>query len=87
MISYGVTRLTGLIAAPAVVKADALMRIVAPRPAFYWRGIPVVVEDSLGNKFEAYTIYFRWERLSLTQAEWRMLNSGLLAPATAACHG
>ncbi len=45
----GVLRcLTGIIAAPAVVKADALMRVVAPK-----------IIDPFGNEFESYVSHFR----------------------------
>jgi hypothetical protein len=43
--------LTGLIAAPAVIKADALMRIVAPKP--------LLTFDALGYQYERYVTWFR----------------------------
>ena len=57
----GVLRcLTGIIAAPAIVKASRLMKIVAPP----------VVYDNLGNPFEAYTSYFEWQ-VNLPPVDWR----------------
>lgn len=53
--------LTGIIAAPAVVKADALMRVV---------GVPRLAYDGLGNEFESYVGYFR-EQEPLVQSDWR----------------
>jgi NCAIR mutase (PurE)-related protein len=62
----GVLRcLTGLIAAPAIVRADALMRVVAPRLGEI--GNPVIGLPPPPG--------YEW-RTSFPTAKWRMLNSG-----------
>ncbi len=56
--------LTGLIAAPAVIKADALMRVVAPKPGLAF--------DALGNQYEAYTSWFRMMK-PVIPSDWRYM--------------
>ena len=76
----GVLRcLTGIIAAPAVVRADALMRVVAPKRI--WTGFDLagsvskdVVFDNLGNEYESYTAWFRTQGPLIPQ-DWRILAS------------
>ena len=58
--------LGGLIAAPAVVKADALMRIVAPK-GLTFRGVTVAFDEV---QFETYTSHFYCMN-QLPPANWR----------------
>ena len=51
--------LTGIIAAPAVVKIDSLMKVVAPKPLI-----------GFGNDYEKYTCYFRMEPVIVSK-DWR----------------
>ena len=62
----GVLRcLTGLIAAPAVIRADALMRVIAPVPP------QLVAYDSFGNEYEKYVGHFRLINPPLVCKDWR----------------
>ena len=57
--------LVSTIAAPAVVRADALMRIVPPPKTG-------IVFDQFGNAFESYTSDFRWiTPPMLVSRDWR----------------
>jgi hypothetical protein len=67
--------LTGIIAAPAVVKAESLMRIAALDPLEgFIEGISVTWRDAFlyGNAMLPKLIF----RTSLPEAKWRMINSG-----------
>lgn len=54
--------LTGLFAAPAIIRVDSLMKVVAPKP--------LVALDVFGNKYEAYTSWFHLED-TVVPENWR----------------
>lgn len=67
--------LVGLVAAPAVVKASSLMKIVVPRPSF----AVVDFSDVYGRSpmMDALPDMVRWQyegRMSLPLTVWRKIN-------------
>ena len=59
------TGLVGVLAAPAIVRAESLMKVVAPKLV-----VPEI-DDIVG---------YRWVRVSIPQVTWRMYNQSAPLP-------